>query len=129
MTTRNVTLAFQHMEVLCYNDLNLQSLYGNATILLEKSIALKFCEYNLLTLLLCCIHCCLPSPQADLTRGVVVLWRSADGGFPLLNPQNVCLPINSNLYVRVYAACHVSLNVGIKGTKTTTTTTTVLLAL
>ena len=36
-----------------------KGLYGNATVLLEKSI--------LLTLLLCCIFCCLPAPQADLT--------------------------------------------------------------
>ena len=47
-------------------------------VLLEESILLIFCEQNLLTLLLCCIFCCLPAPQANLTRfwGVIVRWVS-----------------------------------------------------
>ena len=53
----------------------LKGLYGNAMVLLEKSILLICCESNLLILLLCCIFCCLPAPHADLTRfwGVIVL--------------------------------------------------------
>ena len=44
---RNMTLALQHMEVFCYNGLKVwiyKGLYGNATVLLEKSILLIFCE-------------------------------------------------------------------------------------
>ena len=48
-------------------------MYGNATALLEKSIIVIFCEQNLLTLLLCCILCCLPAPRADLTRFRLVI--------------------------------------------------------
>ena len=51
-----------------------KGLYGNATVLLEKSILLIFCEKNLL--LLCCILCCLLCQLLTRFRDLVVLWRS-----------------------------------------------------
>ena len=51
-----------------------KGLYGNATVLLEKSILLMFCEKNLL--LLCCIPCCLLHQLLTRLRDLVVLWHS-----------------------------------------------------
>ena len=45
-----------------------KGLHAKAPVLLEKSNILIVCEQILLTLLLCCILCCLPAPQADLKR-------------------------------------------------------------
>ena len=53
----NVTLAMQHVEVLCYNGLNYYKqvcLYGNAMVLLEKSILFVY-FLNKIYLPCCCV--------------------------------------------------------------------------
>ena len=47
---------------------NIIGLYGNATVLFWKVKMWMFYEWNWLALLLCCILCCLPASQVDLTR-------------------------------------------------------------
>ena len=51
---QNGTVALPHMEVLCYNFLNLQykGLYGNTMVLLEKSVLYFVCKIYLTC---CCV--------------------------------------------------------------------------
>ena len=83
--TRNVTLALQRMEVLCYNGLKVwiyKGLYGNATVLLEKSILRIFHEWNLLTCsCLIFFHVCqllrYPGPRGFLLILPFFIWKFA----------------------------------------------------
>ena len=77
--TRNVTLAFQHMEVLCYIGLNLQRFVWGKTLIGVLAEILIFLRKKWLTSMLCYLFYCHPAFQRDTKpfKRIIAFWVSS----------------------------------------------------
>ena len=77
--TRNVTLAFQHMEVLCYIGLNLHRFVWGKTLIGVLAEILIFLRKKWLTSMLCYLFYCHPAFQRDTKpfKRIIAFWVSS----------------------------------------------------